>query len=182
MLFREKREEYFWVLFFAMIVKLLSFLALLISLGIRYGPSKNDHGKISLGLFGLSFAIEFFPWLIDCVVRICVSTCPRKNCDNVSIKNFWKLCKYLCKYFWPGKDFVLFLIHCAIGISLIIGFACPGQISLPNQKGLAGWYCICSAYCLFRTIRDFAPPTSFEMFGWFEVVCKDIAWLLFVSN
>ena len=65
------------------------------------------------------------------------------------------------------------------GRLLIHAFNLPGAVSLSYQKGLAGFYCICSAYCLFRTSNEIF---FVDMFGWFEVVLKNVIKLLAVSK
>ena len=142
-------------------MKLLAFLLVLAAFGMRFGPDMEK--ETSCSLFYTSFFIEFSPLLINIYVVM-------------SIKNFW------CFFYHSKRIFLLSMLHFAVGIILIHAFRCPGTIILPYQKGLAGLYCICSAYCLFRTTRDLLQPTFFEMFGWFEVVFKNIIKLLAVSK
>ena len=104
-----------------------------------------------------SLIVEFSPWLID----------------------LWILCRK-GDFFRTRGGCLLSLFHLAIGISLII--ASEIEVNLPDQKGLAGIYIICSTYSLFRSFRDFVQPTLFEMFGWFEVVFWNIVKLLAVST
>ena len=147
-------------------MKLVALALVLIAFFMRFGPSKEKEN--SSKLFYASFGIEFFPLLLNLFV--------------------WPLQKTRFKLFFyhSKRTFLLFLLHLAIGISLIIAFEIPGQKGFPfdasDQKGLAGLYCICSAYCLFRTSRDLLDPTTIEMFGWFEVVFKNIIKLLAVSE
>ena len=142
-------------------MKLLALILVLAAFGLRYDPQKDD--EVSSKLFYTSFIIEFSPCLINIYVVM-------------STKDFW------CFFYHSRKMFLFFMSHFAIGICLIHAFRCPGTIILSHQKGLAGLQCICSAYCLFRSIRDLFQPTFFEMFGWFEVVFKDIIKLLVVST
>ena len=144
----------------------IAFLMKLFALGFvfklfsdRFGPQK-DTTKSSANLY-FSMFVEFSPWLMDLYIL-------------VTIKDFFR--SFLRS--------LLSLFHFAIGISLILAFNHPDQfeINLPDQKGLAGLYSICSAYSLFRTFRDLAPPNWFEMFGWFEVVLKNVIKLLAVSK
>ena len=146
---------------FALVMKFLAIAFVLAAFFMRFGPSKEE--EKSSKFFYASFGIEFSPFLLNLFV--------------------WPLKKttfYL--FFHHSKStFLFFLFHLAIGISLIVAFEIPEQIDPPDQKGLAGLYCICSTYCLFRSSRDLLDPTFFEMFGWFEVVFKKIIELLAVS-
>ena len=145
-------------------MKLLAFLLVLTAFGLRYGPQQEK--EKSSKLFYVSFGIEFTPILINIYVA-------------KSFRNFGCFFKF---FYHSKRTFLLSMFYLAVGISLIIAFEMPHQISLSNQKGLAGLYCICSAYCLFRTSKDLLQPTSFEEFGWFEVVFKNIIKLLAVSK
>ena len=142
-------------------MKLLALILVLDAFGLRYGPQMEN--ELTSNLFYASFVIEFSPCLINFYV-------------GKSIKDFW------CFFYHSKESLILFIFHLSMGISLIYAFRCPGTISLSHHKGIAGLYCICSAYCLFRTVRDLFQPTFFEMFGWFEVVFKDIIELIAVSK
>ena len=117
---------------------------------------------MSTKLFYIPFAIEFCSWLI-----------------NVSWS--WRAWQFYRHFHHIKRTVLLSTFYLAVGISLIISFEVPGQINHSNQKGLAGLYCICSAYSLFRTSKDLLQPSVFEMVGWFEVVFKNIIKLLAVS-
>ena len=117
---------------------------------------------MSTKLFYIPFAIEFCSWLI-----------------NVSWS--WRAWQFYRHFHHIKRTVLLSTFYLAVGISLIISFQIPGRINLSNQKGLAGLYCICSAYSLFRTSKDLLQPSVFEMVGWFEVVFKNIIKLLAVS-
>mgnify|MGYP001158888670 FL=1 len=147
-------------------MKLLTLLLVLVAFGLRYGPRQEK--DMSSKLFYVSFAIDFFPILINIyAVR--------------AMRKFGWDCFF--HFFYHSKrTFLLSMFYLAVGISLIIAFVIPGQINLSNQKGLAGIYCICNAYCLFRSSKDLLQPTVFESFGWFEVVFKNITKLLAVSK
>ena len=145
-------------------MKLLALILVLTAFGKRFGSEKEI--ETSSKLFYTSFAIEFSPLLLN--------ICRAKK--MMQMKKIW------CFSYHSKRHLFLFILHLAIGISLIIAFEKPGEIDPPYQKGLAGFYCICSAYCLFRTLRDLFQPTFFEMFGWFEVVFNNIIKLLAVSQ
>ena len=166
--FREKRKEYLPAIFFASFMKLLTLLLVLVAFGLRFGPRQEK--EKSSRLFYISFCIEFTPIFFNIYVAWSI-----KN----SIKNFGCFFRY---FYHSKRTFLLSMFHLGLGISLIIAFERPLQVTLSNQKGLAGLYCICSAYCLFRTSKDLLQPTVFEMFGWFEVVFKNIIKLLAVSK
>ena len=145
-------------------MKLLAFLLVLTAFGLRYGPQQEK--EKSSKLFYVSFGIEFTPILINIYVA-------------KSFRNFGCFFKF---FYHSKRTFLLSMFYLAVGISLIIAFEMPHQISLSNQKGLAAVYCICSAYRLFQTLRDYLQPNFFEMFGWFEVVFKNIIKMLAVRN
>ena len=135
-------------------VKLLEFILLFLAFPERSGIINSSVALI------ISLIVQFSPWIID----LCI---------------FYK---ERCIFRTLG-DCLLSLFHFVIGIWLIIALEFPDQkINLSDRKGLTGLYVMCSAYSLFRTFRDFVPPTWFEMFGWFEVVFRHIVKLLAVSK
>ena len=150
-------------------MKLLTLILVLVAFGLRYGPQQEK--DISSILFYVSFAIDFFPILINIYIIYGV-----RATRNFGWESFFRF------FYHSKRTFLLSMFYLAVGISLIIAFAIPGQINLSNQKGLAGLYCICNAYRLFRSSKDFLQPTVFESFGWFEVVFKNITKLLAVSK
>ena len=157
--FREKRSEYVWPILLNSGLKLLALLLAFTSFYLRFGLT-NDEADKGKSLFFAAFGFELSPFL------------------NVQyIKSFWTS-------YYPGQSqrrFYLLMLHLAIGIVLSISFA-TDALSLSYQKGLAAVYCICSAYRLFQTLRDYLQPNFFEMFGWFEVVFKNIIKMLAVRN
>lgn len=157
----EKRKEYLPAIGVASIMKLLALILVLVAFGTRFGPQKEQ--ETSSNLFYASFAIEFFPWLMN--IKVVMSNQ-----------------KFFCFFHHSRRNFLLSILYLAIGISLIAAFEKPERIDLSYQKGLSGFYCICCAYSFFRTSRDLLQPTFFEMFGWFEVVFKNIIKLLAVSK
>ena len=148
---------------FGSVMKLLALILVLRAFYLRYGPTIET--EKSSNLFSASFSIDFFPLLLNITV----------------VKNLKKFEKIWSFFYHSKRNFLMFMLHCAIGITLIIAFEIPGKISISNQKGLTGLYCICSAYSLFLTSRNLFPPTAFEMCGWFEVVFQNIIKLLAVS-
>ena len=156
----EKRKEYLPAIIVASIMKVLALILVLVAFGMRFGPQKEQ--ETSSKLFYASFAIEFFPWLLNIYVAM-------------SNHLFYFFCN-------SWMNFLLSILYLAVGISLIVAFEKPDRIDLSYQKGLSGFYCICCAYSFFRTFRDLLQPTVFEMFGWFEVVFKNIMVLLAVRK
>ena len=157
----EKRNEYLPVIIVASVMKMLALILVLVAFGMRFGPQKEQ--ETSSNLFYASFAIEFFPWLMN--IKVVMSNQ-----------------KFFCFFHHSKRNFLLSILYLAIGISLIVAFEKPEGIDLSYQKGLSGFYCICCAYSFFRTSRDLLQPTFFEMFGWFEVVFKNVIKLLAVSK
>ena len=142
------------------LLRLLALILVLVAFGTRFGPKKEQ--ETSSNLFYASFVIEFFPWLMNMYVAMSSH--------------------FFCFFYHSKRNFLLSILYLAIGISLIAAFEKPDRIDLSYQKGLSGFYCICCAYSFFRTSRDLLQPTFFEMFGWFEVVFKNIIKLLAVSK
>ena len=154
-------------------MKLLAFVCLLVAFGLRYGPQKEK--DITPILFYISFGIEFCPCIFN-LFFLCVNGSQAFNLKVwKSLLNYYSFmdCLFFLTYF---------LTHFIFGIFLIHAFRSPEVITLSDQKGLAGCYIICCAYSLFRTFRGLLLPNWSEMFGWFEVVFKDIIKLLFVSK
>ena len=165
MFYREKKNENLRVIIAACVTKLVTFVCLLTAFGLRFGPN-GDVGMGSTILFFLSFSFEFLPALLHLImIVINKAKCP------------------ILIFFHNSKMRALFyLLHLSVGVSLACAFTMEGSIiSHREAKGLAGFYCILSSYTFFRTCRDIFQPTSFEMFGWFEVVFTNIIKLLAVS-
>mgnify|MGYP007022711217 CR=1 FL=1 len=144
---------------------------LFIGFGLRFGPQKEK--EMSSLLFYAVFAIEFSPLILHCVV---VTKALRRRYNKKEDSNFMNI------FFHTKRRCLLILTHLAVGLSLVTAFKFPETISLSYQRGFAGFYCICAAYQAFRTWRDLLQPTVFEMFGWFEVVFKNIIELLAVHS
>ena len=145
-------------------LKIFGFVSILLGFTYAYGPVKeNEFLKENvLYFFCLHFVIELWPWLIS--IEVYVST------------------KFPLDLFFI-KDFILFLVQFATGISFfIVSVAIPGQISLSNQKALAGLYSIWSAYSLIRNFRFFVPLSIEATFDFFEVVFWNVMKLLLVSK
>ena len=158
-------------IFFASVMKLLASLMLLSGFGLRFGP-QNEQETSSL-LFYAAFAIEFSPLILHCAVLM--KACWRwlKNKNSQTFMNACYHSKRRCLFVF---------MYLVVGLCLVIAFRYPGTIILSYEKGLAGLYCLCAAYQAFRTWRDLIQPTTFEMFGWFEVVFKNIIQLLAVHS
>ena len=126
-----------------------------------FGPQKDTDNNAGRIAFYTYFFIEFSPWLIDVIAF-----------------------KSTKKFYRSKRSVLLSSFHFVIGIILIIAFERPNafEINLSNLKGFVGLFCICSAYSLFGTFRDAAPPYVFEKYGWFEVVFWNITKLLAVSK
>ena len=162
-----------WAICFASIMKLLASLMLLSGFGLRFGP-QNEQETSSL-LFYAAFAIEFSPLILHCAVLI-------KACRRW-LKNKLQNPQTFVNACYHSKRRCLFVfMYLVVGLCLVIAFRYPGTIRLSYEKGLAGLYCLCAAYQAFRTWRDLIQPTTFEMFGWFEVVFKNIIQLIAVHS
>ena len=146
-------------------LKIFGFVSILLGFTYAYGPVKeNEFLKENvLYFFCLHFVIELCPWLIN--IKVC------------------NPCKDFALFLSPSNDFILFLVQFATGISFfIVSVAIPGQISLSNQKALAGLYSIWSAYSLIRNFRFFVPLSIEATFDFFEVVFWNVMKLLLVSK
>ena len=163
-IFRHRRNEYLPAIIVASIMKLLAFILVVVALGFRYGPQKDNLSTSSTCLFSISLFIEFIAGVFNFIV-----VCLTKNCYHC--KMYYSLCMV---NFFIGIILMSQFISQSIGSEKITFYH-------SHQKGLAGLYCIFSASCLFKTCRDVFQPTALEMLGWFEVVFKDIIKLLVVS-
>ena len=153
-------------------MKLITFLLLLTSFGLRFGP-KTDL-SISSKLFYTAFGLEFSTLVLH-IVHCLIILCKEKS-------TIWN-CHYGVFFHCSWHRMFFTLVHCITGILITFGFAMHSLDVVPSReiKGLCGIYCIFSSYTAFRTCRDIFQPNYFEMFGWFEVVFRNIIKLLFVS-